>query len=98
MSTLYPRLPVEPQEMGYPAALHELDNGKCPVCKRHWITIRSYEGGCAEYGSVWKDFTLPYPHVQYSCGGVWRDWGDGYWEGKCWAGKSQKFIVFQEDP
>jgi hypothetical protein len=95
MSTLYPKLPVEPLDRNghYPDSLHDLPNGTCPVCKVHWTTIRSYAGSCAFHSDMHKLAIPPFPHLAYACGGIWRDIGSGYWEGKCWAMKTRQLLL-----
>ena len=101
MSTLYPSLPSEPTYINdggweWPEWVKDKGSG-CPVCGAEWRTSRPLT---LQPHSIDKEkyHDIPsYPHFSFACGGIWRDLGEGFWGGKCWAKKKQLELTLTED-
>jgi hypothetical protein len=106
----YPELPSHPTGDDVPYSIKAWkgphDNASwCPICGMRWYAHRNVDGkeyqnsNSGETYNVWQSLMdkMPYPHIRYGCGGAWRDLGDGYWGGRCWATKTQLVLEFAEE-
>ena len=94
MSTLLPKVPVEPlRDDGWPHSIINLRHGACLVCGARWTSYKTYAGvgNLREDGDSYQG--RDYPHLAYLCGAVWRDIGNGYWEGQCCAPKTKQLTL-----
>lgn len=96
----YPDLPCEPRPSAtsWPNSVTDFRSshgdvfGSCPHCRAEYI---AYCIGGEPFhkvlvnSSVWRRND----HIEYTCGGVWQDMGNGYWSGKCWARKTNQLSL-----
>jgi hypothetical protein len=95
VSTLLPTIPVEPLNAGrYPRAMDQYHYGHCQVCRAEWCSFRAY-GKASDFNQngIPVSAVPSYPHIAYKCGAIWRDIGNGYWEGQCCAPKTKQLTL-----
>ncbi len=90
MSQYYKPIPLAMDKAGrYPEEVHR--NIHCPVCGVWFLSCRSYNGDCNFDSNKIDRADVPaYPHIEYCCGGMYRDLGHGCWEGRCGGDRTKQ--------
>lgn len=94
MSTLLTKVSVEPlRDDGWPLSIVNMPHATCSVCGARWTTYTTYEGYSNKRQADDELDGRDYPHLAYLCGAVWRDIGNGCWEGQCPAPKTRQLTL-----
>lgn len=93
MSSFYPEIPTSNYcYTKFPRLPDGRHCSPCPVCQAHEISWRDL----TSKGRSSEGCNHEYPHIEFACGGIYREVAPGIWGGKCWARKEQQLLQFSE--